>query len=458
MSSETHIAVTPMTRALSEYIAAAATRELPPAVAEKTGHHILDTLAAVISGSRLRAGKLAIAYVSRLGGAAEATLVGTPLRVAAEHAAMANGMAGHADETDDSHLRGRYHPGCGIVPAALAIAELNDRSGADFLRAVALGYDIGTRFNMSLGYPGPNTATHSTHTLGVNFGAAAAAATLMRFDPVKVRYLLSYAVQQASGCPYWYRDLEHVEKAFDFGGMGARNGVAGALMVAAGMTGVEEPFVGQGNFFDGFALKPDPAILTDGLGTRFEIMEATIKKWCVGSPVQAVLDATTALIEQHNLRPDNVRRIVITMPDDRMHIVDNREIPDICVQHLAAVTIVDGTATFASVHDHARVDDPAVRAVRSRIELVGSPELTVAKPARQAVVEVEFNDGRKARHHAKAVRGTPDNPMTTAEIEAKAIDLCTPITGADKAKALAAAIAKLSSLRSVRELRPLLQA
>ena len=457
MSSETHIAVTPMTRALSEYIAVAATRELPAAVIEKTGHHILDTLAAIISGSRLRAGELAIAYVKRLGGAAEATLIGTPLVVPAENAAMANGMAGHADETDDSHLRGRYHPGCGIVPAALAVAELQDRSGADFIRAVALGYDIGTRFNMSLGYPGPNSATHSTHTIGVNFGAAAAAAALLHFDPVQVRYLMSYAVQQASGCPYWYRDLEHVEKAFDFGGMGARNGVAGALMVAAGMTGVEEPFTGQGNFFDGFALKPNPNVITDGLGSRFEIMEATIKKWCVGSPIQAVLDATTVLIEQ-GARADTVKRLVITMPDDRMHIVNNREISDICVQHLVAMTIVDGTATFASVHDHDRIDDPAVRAVRGRIELVGSPELTVAKPARQAIVEVELNDGRTARHHAKAVRGTPDNPMTTAEIETKAIDLIAPISGEAKAKGLVAAIGKLATLRSVRELRPLLQA
>ena len=248
-----------------------------------------------------------------------------------------------------------------------------------------------------------------------------------------------------------------MEKAFDFGGMGARNGVAGALMVAAGMTGVEEPFIGQGNFFDAFARKANPSLLTEELGSRFEIMEATIKKWCVGSPIQAVLDATTVLIEQ-GARADNVKRLVITMPDDRMHIVNNREISDICVQHLVAMTIVDGTATFASVHDHDRIDDPAVRAVRSKIELVGSAELTVARPARQAIVEVELNDGRKARHHAKAVRGTPDNPMTTAEIEAKAIDLVTPIAGEVKAKGLVAAIGNLPSLKSVRDLRPLLQA
>jgi len=458
MSSKSDNQITPMTRALSEYISAAATRDLPPAVIEKTGHHILDSLAAIISGSRLRAGELAINYVKRLGGSAEATLIGTPLVVPVESAALANAMGGHADETDDSHLRGRWHPGCGIVPAALAVAELENRSGADFVRAVALGYDIGTRFNMSLGYPNPNAATHSTHTIGVNFGAAAAAAALLRFDPVKVRYVLSYAVQQASGCPYWYRDSDHVEKAFDFGGMGARNGVAGAMMVAAGMTGVEEPFTGQGNFFDGFALKANPDMLTDALGKRFEIMEASIKKWCVGSPIQSVLDATQALIDEHGVRPDTVKRVVITMPDDRMHIVNNGAMPDVCVQHLVAMSIVDGTVTFASVHDHDRMGDPAVQAVRKCVELVGSAELTVAKPARQGIVEVELNDGRKVRHHAVAVRGTPDNPMTTDEIETKAIDLVAPISGEAKAKGLVKAIANLGSLRSVRELRPLLQA
>jgi 2-methylcitrate dehydratase PrpD len=265
-------------------------------------------------------------------------------------------------------------------------------------------------------------------------------------------------VQQASGCPYWYRDSDHVEKAFDFGGMGARNGVAGAMMVASGMTGVEEPFTGPGNFFDGFALKANPDMLTEELGKRFEVMEASIKKWCVGSPIQSVLDATQALIDEHGVTPGNARRIVITMPDDRMHIVNNGAMPDVCVQHLVAMSIVDGTVTFASVHDHDRMRDPAVLAVRRNVELVGSAELTVARPARQGIVEVELSDGRKVRHHAVAVRGTPDNPMTTPEIETKAIELVAPISGPAKAEGLVKAIANLGSLTSVRALRPLLQA
>jgi 2-methylcitrate dehydratase PrpD len=249
-----------------------------------------------------------------------------------------------------------------------------------------------------------------------------------------------------------------VEKAFDFGGMGARNGVAGAMMVAAGMTGVDDAFSGVGNFFFAFAHKPQPGLLVEDLGKRFEIVEASIKKWCVGSPIQAVLDATTALIAEHKIGADDARRISITMPHDRMHIVDNRDIVDICVQHLTALAVLDGTVGFAAAHDEERMHDPAVRAVRSRIELIPSPELTLAVPARQAIVEIELADGRKVRHHAKAVRGTPNNPMTTKEIEDKAVDLVAPITGRERANGLVAAISRLDKTTSVRELRPLLQA
>src|SRR5215813_12037166 len=458
MSVQSASAISPVTRRLSDYIAAAAGRALPPPVTMKTEDHVLDTLAAIVSGSRLAAGMQAAAYVKRLGGTPEATVIGTGLVVPAELASLANGMAGHADETDDSHLRGRFHPGCGIVPAALAVGEAQGSSGTEFLRAVALGYDVGARLTISLGYPNPNQATHSTHTLGALFGAAASAAALLHLDARQVRHALSYTAQQASGCPYWHRDSEHIEKAFDFGGAGARNGVASAMMVASGMSGVDDPFDGRGNFFEGFALKPHPDVLSHELGKRYEIMEASIKKWCVGSPIQAVLDATTALIDAHKIRAADVRRIAITMPDDRMHIVNNREIPDICVQYLTALAIVDGTVGFEAAHDERRMTEEAIKAVRDRITLIPSPELSAAVPARQAIVEIELADGRKVRHHAKAVRGTPDNPMTVQEIDDKAVDLTAPIIGKERAGKLVAAVRTLDTLRSVRDLRPLLQA
>ena len=138
--------------------------------------------------------------------------------------------------------------------------------------------------------------------------------------------------------------------------------------------------------------------------------------------------------------------------------VDNRTIPDICLQHLLALTLADGALTFASAHDYARMEDPAVLAVRQRIEVVPSAELTAAVPARQAIVAIETTDGRTVRHRTFAVRGTPDNPMDAAEVEAKARDLIVPIIGAERAEKLIAAVASLEKLETVLDLRPLLRA
>jgi 2-methylcitrate dehydratase PrpD len=161
---------------------------------------------------------------------------------------------------------------------------------------------------------------------------------------------------------------------------------------------------------------------------------------------------------EHSLCADDVGRVVVDMPDDRLHIVDNRTIPDICLQHLLALTLVDGMPTFASAHDDARMADPGVLAVRARIAAVPSAELTAAVPARQAIVTIETTDGRKLRHRTIAVRGTPDNPMGAAEVEAKARDLMVPVIGANRADGLIAAVARLERVSNATELRPLLRA
>ncbi|HLH90025.1 MAG TPA: MmgE/PrpD family protein [Xanthobacteraceae bacterium] len=458
MTTSDDATISKITHALAAYIAGSAERELPGDVTAKTKLHILDTLAAMLSGARLKPGELAAAYVESLGGRPEATVIGTPIITSAVNAALANGMMGHADETDDSHLGGLFHPGCAIVPAALAMAERAGRGGADLIRVVALGYDVGARIAPALGSRRSDTASHSTHSLGALFGATAAAAALLRLDAKEVRHALSYATQQASGVAYWSRDHEHIEKAFDFGGMGARNGVAAATMVAAGFTGVDDPLGGKHNLFTALGAAPAPDKLTAELGHRYEIMHASIKKWCVGSPIQAALDALTLLMAEHRLGADDVRAIVVDMPDDRLHIVDNRAIPDICLQYLLAVTLADGTLTFASAHDYARMQDPAVQALRARIEVMPSAELTAAVPARQAIVTIETTDGRSLRHRTYAVRGTPDNPMSQNEVEAKARDLMGPIIGAERADKLIAAVASLERLKLATELRPLLQA
>jgi 2-methylcitrate dehydratase PrpD len=436
-------AVSAITRTLSGHIATALARPLPPAVAEKAKHHLLDTLAAMVSGARLPPGRRALAYIRSQGGRRQATVVGSRTLTTAVNAALANGISAHADESDDSHTAGRFHPGCAIVPAALATAELADRDGASLLRALALGYDIGARFVLALGLGTAYARPHSTHSLGGLFGASAAAGALLALEPRQIRHQLSYTIQQASGLAYWMRDPDHTEKAFDFGGMPARNAVAAATMAAAGFTGVEDPLAGPRTYLEAFAESPAPDALTDALGERFELMRASIKKWPAGAPLQAALDALEALIEEQHLRPPDIASLAARLPDDRIHLVDDRDVPNLCAQHLLAVLLQDRTLSFAAAHDAARMRDPAILALRERIRLIPDPALSRALPPRQAILELETRDGRRLEHHSRAVRGTPDNPMDRDEVEAKAEGLLAPVLGAGRARALIKQIRQL---------------
>lgn len=448
-------AVSPLTRALAAYIAAASRRALPAAVTERAKHHLLDTLAAMLSGSRLLPGRRAIEFVKTQGGVPEATVIGTDIVTSAINAALANGMHGHADETDDTYYLALVHPGCGIVPAALALAERERAGGTALLRALVLGYDVCARMSQALGIERFRSRGHSTHSFGNIFGAAAASAAILGLNADQSRYALSYAAQQASGLSCWARDIEHIEKAFDFGGMPARNGVTAALMASLRFTGVEDIFFGDRSFFHAHGLTADPEKLVRKLGRDYEIMNTSIKRWAIGYPIQAPIDAVLNLIEKHGVAAKDVDRVVITIDDQGARTVNQRTMASINIQHLTAVMLLDGDISFASAHDEKRVRDPKVLALKGRITLQGSAALGRAKTT-QAIVEIATRDGRRLRHHTKAVRGTAANPMPRAEVAAKARDLLRPVIGPRRTGRLIDTVWNIERVRDARTLRPLL--
>ena len=450
--------ISPLMTTLSTYMAEAARRPLPDAVVEKTKHMILDTLAAAISGSALPPGRFAINFARTYGGEKIATVAGSSVVCGPIEAALANGMLAHSDETDDTHPPSQSHPGCSVVPSALAVGEKWGIDGQRYLRAVALGYDIGPRFTATLGKLQYMAESHrSTHTLSGTFGSAAAAGCAAGLNAQQMRWVLSYAAQLASGLASWQRDTDHVEKAFDFGGMPAKNGVTAALLVEAGGTGVDDVLSGADNFFQAFGPKNDTSMLVDKLGERYEITRTNIKKWTVGAPIQAPLDALEILIKKNSVDPDQVRRIVVRVATNEAKIVDNREISDICLQHMIAVMLVDRTVTFKSAHDKARMTDATILKHRAKVQLVGDEALERFMPRRAGIVEVTTNDGKTATERVDDVRGTAENPMTRDEVVAKARDLITPVLGSQTFDKLVARIFDLERLRSVRELRPLIQ-
>jgi len=456
--------VSPIMQQLSAYMSAASARALPEEVVEKAKQHILDTFAAMISGSGLPPGRAALEFARAYGGKEIATVVASKIVCGPIEAAFANGVLAHSDETDDSHGPSRSHPGVSTVPAGFASGEQYAINGAQFIRAVTLGYDIGTRVSMSLGGPGYQAATHrSTHGTAACFCAGAAAGCAAGLTAEQMRLLLDYTAQQTSGIGAWSRDAEHMEKAFLFAGKPAGVAVLTASLIRSGWSGIEDIFSGSDNFYEALAprengaIKADPSLLVDKLGERYEIARTNIKKWTVGSPIQAPLDALVIFFKQQSFTADDVQKVVVRVATDEANTVSNRDIPDICMEHMVAVMLLDKTVTFQSVHDKARMKDPAVLRVRAKVEVVADPRIDARRPRREAIVEVTLKDGMQLSEWVRDVRGTAENPMTREEVVQKARDLIAPVLGGSACTALLDKLLALENLKDLRELRPLLQ-
>jgi len=450
--------ISPVMAKLSTYMSQARGLALPGEVVEKTKQHILDTLAAMVSGSELLPGRKAIQFVRAYGGEKVATVVASDVLCGPIEAALANGMLAHSDETDDSLAPAHSHPGCSIVPATLAAGERFAVDGTRFLRAVTLGYDIGPRVTITLGAADFMTRGHkSTHSVAGVFGSAAAAGCAASLTAQQMRWLLDYTAQQSSGIAAWQRDTQHMEKAFVFGGMPARSGVTAALLVQAGWTGIDDIFSGPDNFFMAYAPQADPAGLVDKLGERYEVAQTQIKKWPVGSPIQAPLDALEILRKRHPFETDQVKQVIVRESTLLASIVNNRAIPDICLQHIIAVMLLYKTVTFRTANDAALMKNPAILRERAKVTLIPDEQLQRLMPLRVAIVEVTLTDGTHLTQRVDNVRGTPGNPMTRAEVVAKARDLMTPVLGQTACTDLIEHVFGLENVKDIRELRPLLQ-
>ncbi|HEY7217995.1 MAG TPA: MmgE/PrpD family protein [Candidatus Binatia bacterium] len=430
---------------LIEYMLAARSAKLPAEVVQKGKSHLLDSMAAIVSGSTLKPGKLGLQHARAQAGKEECTVLGTRLKTTPILAAFANGMSGHADETDDSNSQ--LHPGCAVVPAALAIAESQNRGGEALLRAVILGYDIAFRFHQAF-------EPRST-SFGATFGAAAAAGTLAELDDLQMRYLISYAAQQASGSRAWVGDDDHIEKAFDYAAMPARNGVTAALLNQSGFTGNRDVLEGDQGIIKTYA-PCDPAKILSELGQRFTIASCLIKKYPVGSPMMETVDATLALLSKQTVNADQIEKVTVRIPESGARTVNNRHMPDVNVQYMVAAILLDGKLTFETAHDYERFQNPGVLALKEKVQLIGDKDMERTGHRFQGLVEVTLKDGRVLREHVIDCRGRPQNPMSAEEVEKKAAWLMEPVLGKSHVEQIINAIRRIESLANSRELTKLL--
>ena len=222
------------------------------------------------------------------------------------------------------------------------------------------------------------------------------------------------------------------------------------------MTGEEDAFEGQNGFLDVFCPRRDefPEWVAS-LGSHYEISITNIKKFSVGSPIQAAAEAMTSLVTEHGVTPGDIREVEVLLPPQGAQIVNGRHMPDVNLQYcMAAIALDGGKLTFEATHTYERMSDPAIVELMARVRLEGTSDFAGMERQRPATVRIHTANAT-LEQHVPAVRGTADSPMTTEEVDAKAVDLISSVYGNQRATDIVAAVHALDTGQTA-DLRPLL--
>ena len=427
---------------LTDYISGAATHTVPAAIRERARLHILDTLASIIACNSLEAATLGRAYAAAMSPDGQSPILGSRQAASPVDAVFASAMTAHAAEINDFIPSAYVQPGPAIVPVSIEAARANGRTGSDLVGAVIAGYEIAGRLPKAIGTRNLYLAGLANHGIAPTFGAASAAASLMGLSPEQVDHMLAYCSQQASGSWQWLLDVRHIEKAFVFGGMGARNGLQAAYMAQLGFTGVPESFDNENAWFRWRAFQgegKDHASLVDGLHERYELSLAAMKRYPVGGPTQPAVRALLDLRE--TIAPDQVEKIVVTMPGEAATF-ERANMPALNIPYLAAIIMLDGRLDFVDAQSLSRQEtDEQARAFARKVTVVRDEAQEMGEGedrTESARVTVTLKDGRTEERYVAYVPGFPTHPLGKAEVEEKAIELIEPVLGRSKADRLVA--------------------
>lgn len=386
---------------------------LPEAVRSRLGDSAIDWWGALIAGTRHR---LAEPYRRVLGGSAsgKCSVAGWPEGRPLPQASVANAAISHLVEVDDGHRLAMMHPGVTVFPVVMALAESLNLTAADMRAAVVAGYEAGLRVGTFLGKAHYATC-HTTATAGC-FGTAAAAARAFGLDSERTLWALGHAGTQAAGLWQFLDDGAEAAKALH-PATAVRNGLTAAMLASEGIPGAVRVLEGRRGLLAAWGLAGDRALLADGLGERFEILQTTIKGWPACGQMHSSLDALRDLMRREDLHPGAVERIVVTGPRAQVDIADIRdprsfEEAKFSTRFCMAFLALEGSLSFANFTPDVLGRD-AVRQLSQRVEVIEEPSFTARFPAtRPARVEVFCRDGTMFFAERTFRRGDPEDPWS----------------------------------------------
>lgn len=403
---------------LAAFVEGLSFEEVPEAAVRTAERAIVDTVGVTLAGAEEGAGDVAGRVAATLGAGGPASLFGDRGTASVTDAAFANATAGHALDYDDVAW-GVWHPSVPIVAPALALAEREGLSGRDVIAAYVAGYETQVYLAEALLPAHYERGWHATATFGA-FGATATAASLLGVDAAQARHAFNVAASTPAGLKRNFGTMTKPMHA----GQAARSGTTAALLAEQGFTAAAGSVDGEGGFCDLYGGGQAPSLgARHRLGERWALLEdgVQIKKYPCCYFTHPAIAAVRAIVEAESLAPEAIASITVVGSQgaaDALHYDDPTTGLEakFSMEYTVACGAVRDRVGLAAFDDGA-VDDPAVQALRERVsfEIDADSEYDPY----ETTVRVRTGDGRTFERVQEEPPGTPQNPLSDEELEAK---------------------------------------
>jgi 2-methylcitrate dehydratase PrpD len=455
---------TGVTRDVVNFIVNADIDKFPDDVVRQAKRCLIDGFGVVLAGATLQGSTIVRDYVRKAGGAPEATVFGPQrLKTPIEYAALANGASGHAMDFDDTQLSTTpdrtfgllTHPTVPALASALAMSESVGASGREFLQAFLVGFEVECKVAEAILPDHYNNGFHSTGTLGT-FGAAAAAAKLLKQPPAAIAHTMAIAASLAAGIRVNFGTMTKPLHA----GRAAQNGIFAARLASSGFTGGGDGLDGEWGFFAVLGGGADTERIKGVLGNPFTIVNpgVSIKPYPCGSLSHPTMDAMLKLVLDHDIVPAQIDRIRVRAGSNileplRYKTAKTELEAKFCLPFLMSALVLRRRAGIREFTDEFVASDP-VQKLMLRVETQFDPAIEAKGFDRmRSVIEVYLTDGRSFEQASdERYRGGPERPFTREELHEKFSDCASLILPKDRIARSLELIESTDRLKNLKEL------
>lgn len=438
---------------LADFVLGTKFEDIPEPVIRETTRCILDGTGVMLAGVTHRAGEIATSYVKRRGGSPEATVVRGGFKTSAESAAFANGVMAHALDFDDISWTYSGHPTAAMLPAVYAVAEKVGASGKDVVTSFAIGFEVQCKVGKSVIPIHYQKGFHSTGTIGI-FGGVAAAGWLMRLGRDELVNAFGIAASESAGLR---GNFGTMTKPFHVG-RACENAIVAAALGAEGFTSSREAFEGPHGFIEVLVGEGDPSTFANDLGKDWALVTPGVyfKPYPSCGSTHPGIDAAISLASKHRIDFSQVESI---------ECGTNPQGPDVLIYHspktglegkfsmefCVVLGLLEKSARIEHFVDE-KVRDPLVSELVSKTRMFVHPDFKDHYLTTGAVLEVKMKNGEVIKERVDVAKGHPDNPMTTEELLDKYLGCASLVLPENLAKQTSDMILNLVDIRDIKTL------